>query len=300
MRASAKDARQELLRLVDKINVWKRNGERAPHKPLLFLRALALHCDNPEAAVAFRQIEDELSSLIRNYGPPRRSVHPEYPFWRLQHDGLWEVNVQKPLVTRMGNDDPLRTSLREANARGYLPKWVTTLLLEDSSLVKELAVRVLDAHFPTELHAELLRETGLARFLPIESRGHAAPREYWRSALDIYNHRCMISGLGARCADKTYGISPTLIRWPQAGGVFALGNTLVLSNFYRDLFVPGLITITPDMRLVLSDRAAVTADTAQFMKPHFAESVKVPSGVVASELVENLRWHNRQVFRGCA
>ena len=41
----------------------------------------------------FREAEPELTALLREFGPPRKSDHPEQPFWRLQRDGVWVVNA---------------------------------------------------------------------------------------------------------------------------------------------------------------------------------------------------------------
>jgi hypothetical protein len=51
----------------------------------------------------FEGIEDELRHLLVQYGPPRKSVHPEYPFWRLQSYGLWQVEGGSAL-SRRGNE----------------------------------------------------------------------------------------------------------------------------------------------------------------------------------------------------
>lgn len=46
--------RQRLLEALNRLNVWKSGGTRAPPEPLLLL-----------------------------FGPPHKAVHPVYPFWHL-------------------------------------------------------------------------------------------------------------------------------------------------------------------------------------------------------------------------
>jgi len=41
MSAGAGTGRDEILRRFDRLNVWRRGDQRAPHKPLLVLLALA-------------------------------------------------------------------------------------------------------------------------------------------------------------------------------------------------------------------------------------------------------------------
>ena len=45
------------------------------------------------------------------FGPSRKSYHPEYPFWRLQNDGIWEVASDVPLSRKPNVDIPV-TELR--------------------------------------------------------------------------------------------------------------------------------------------------------------------------------------------
>lgn len=290
--------RHKLFELVDKINVWHRDGERAPHKPLLLLKAIAIYCEHPDAIINFRDLETPLALLIRTYGPTRESVHPEYPFWRLQNDGLWEVTTDRLLIKRCGHDDPRLSELRSANARGVLPQWIVKLIREDSSLVNDVVTRVLNAHFPHELHDRLLRDTGLSKHIAGVSKPLLDYGEYWESALAAYGYRCAISGLGVRSGGNVYGVSPTLIRWPQAGGQVVLNNTLVLSDFYRELFVFGLMTITPDHRVIMVDGMDMTPETKVFVGGHQGRKIRVPASPSACPLPQNLCWHNRQVFKG--
>lgn len=76
---------KELKQLFAKINVWKRGDERAPHKPLLLLLALA-KCRNNQRYVSFAEVDKELTELLMDFGPSRQLQHTEFPFWRLQNE----------------------------------------------------------------------------------------------------------------------------------------------------------------------------------------------------------------------
>ena len=41
-------------------------------------------------------------------GRPRKSDHPEQPFWRLQRDGVWIVHAPSGLETKKGAEIPPR------------------------------------------------------------------------------------------------------------------------------------------------------------------------------------------------
>src|SRR4051794_9906799 len=75
----------------DDLSIWKQGDQRAPHKPLLVLYALG-RWQQGQTEVSFRQAELDLTALLREFGPPRKSDHPEQPYWRLQRDGVWVVH----------------------------------------------------------------------------------------------------------------------------------------------------------------------------------------------------------------
>jgi putative restriction endonuclease len=75
--------RDAALGLFDRLNVWSRGGRRAPHKPPLVLYALGRWSRGEPAGIPFKQADADLTGLLKEFGPPRQSYHPEYPSWRL-------------------------------------------------------------------------------------------------------------------------------------------------------------------------------------------------------------------------
>jgi putative restriction endonuclease len=53
--------------------------------------------------VEYAKVDADLGKLLVEFGPRRQSYHTEYPFWRLQNDGLWELTRTEGLTTRRGN-----------------------------------------------------------------------------------------------------------------------------------------------------------------------------------------------------
>ena len=140
---------------VAQLNVWSRSGVRAPHKPLLLLLVLGRKSQGLPDTVSFAEIEEELKGLLVEFGPSRQSYHPEYPFWRLQNDGIWEVTSDIPLRSRVSNTDVPVTELRQKNARGRLPQSALDELRASPRLLKEVARSILDSHFPYSLHEDI-------------------------------------------------------------------------------------------------------------------------------------------------
>jgi putative restriction endonuclease len=102
---------QALLDQFDRLAVWSRGDQRAPHKPLLVLYALGLWIRGDQADIPFSDVDRDLTELLREFGPPRQSYHPEYPFWRLQNDGVWTVGSTAPLPLRQSNTDLTKSAL---------------------------------------------------------------------------------------------------------------------------------------------------------------------------------------------
>lgn len=94
-----------ILSRFDDLAVWKQGDQRAPHKPLLILYALG-RWQRGLTEVSFREAEPELTGLLREFGPPRKSDHPEQPFWRLQRDGVWTVATPSDLPLKTGDSIP--------------------------------------------------------------------------------------------------------------------------------------------------------------------------------------------------
>lgn len=75
------------------------------------------------------------------FGPPRQSYHPEYPFWRLQNDGLWELTHTANLELRRGGTDAKKSELVEHSVSGGLVMPVYRALQEDPDLLNDEVIR---------------------------------------------------------------------------------------------------------------------------------------------------------------
>ena len=154
------------LAALERMQPWRRGGETAPHKPLLLLWAIRrLQLGRPRL-VDFNDAEAELRELIARFTPGRSRVHPEYPFWRLQADGLWEVEEAHEFPSRASNTDPPLSVLRERHARGGFPEDLYLALRRDSEAADAFALAVVRKCFATADHAEVLVAVGFQRSGP--------------------------------------------------------------------------------------------------------------------------------------
>lgn len=100
---------EPILNRFDDLSIWKKGDQRAAHKPLLVLYTLG-RWQRGQSDVTFREAEPDLTALLREFGPPRKSDHPEQPFWRLQRDGVWTVHAPAGLALEKGADIPRVTA----------------------------------------------------------------------------------------------------------------------------------------------------------------------------------------------
>lgn len=150
----------QAIAAIERIRPWRRGMEQAPHKPLLLLLALRRVQLGEPRLTDFRSIELPLRELIREYSPGRSRVHPEYPFWRLQHDGLWEVLDADTYSSRKSNTDPPVSELRNRPAIGGLPANLDATLRSSPAALCEIANLIARRFFPEGEAQQVLDSVG--------------------------------------------------------------------------------------------------------------------------------------------
>lgn len=136
------------------LSIWKKSGQRAPHKPLLILYALA-QLQRAQSVLPYTEVREKLKKLLFEFGPPRKSYHPEQPFVRLTSDGIWKLSSE--IDKRNFTDHQL---LLNQVAGGFTLE-ILLLLHKNNHLVAELAEQILHEHFPETMHTDILEEIGL-------------------------------------------------------------------------------------------------------------------------------------------
>lgn len=127
-----------ILSKFEALNVWKRGDQRAPHKPLLVLYALA-RWQQGETEIRFEAAAPILTGLLQEFGPNRKNDHPELPFFHLQSDGVWEMATAGTPSPRKGSKSFTRRELIEHHSTGKFTDDVLAALKQDPSLAGEIA-----------------------------------------------------------------------------------------------------------------------------------------------------------------
>jgi putative restriction endonuclease len=133
-------ARTSVPHRFGRLNVWGLGDQRAPHKPLPVLYALGRWNRGDKADVPFGQVDADLTGLLKEFGPPRRSYHPEYPFCRLQSDGVWVVHASGPLTPCQGSTGVRKSDLLARDAAGGFAPEVQAALRSHPAPVSEAGV----------------------------------------------------------------------------------------------------------------------------------------------------------------
>jgi putative restriction endonuclease len=121
----------------------RRDGQRAPHKPLLVLLALGRLAASGSSAMPWDEAKDELGDLIAEFGPGSRTGRVQsaaYPFTHLRSDGIWVLDQDVPM-DRVG-------PLAHERVTGRLEASVEAELRAHPELISSIARELAVGNFP--------------------------------------------------------------------------------------------------------------------------------------------------------
>jgi putative restriction endonuclease len=288
---------RELLDKANTLNVGQSVDRRAPHKPLLLLLAIAGVQKQLPRFHNYVEIEGELRRALAIFGRPAMRQNPQYPFWRLQNDKLWQVESDSPMIFRVSNSDPPRSQLVAKHARGGLLPAYYDALFGNLELQSALIHQLLDAHFPASTHEDIIGFFNLEVGQRVEANG-CTESEFRRAVLQAYNSRCAISDYSTNQEGFPLGVEAAFIKWPQSGGSSEISNGIALNTLHRKLFDLGLFTISANFRVRMSTRATGPQGFRDFMSRFDGCPINLPDEKDLRPSVSALAWHSSEVFRG--
>jgi putative restriction endonuclease len=297
-RGRSKEVKEAFLEQLGSLRVWQRGDERAPHKPLLLLYALARVSRAEERLVPYAEAREPLERLLKEFGPARRVYHPEQPFVRLESDGIWEVRTEKAAWVAEG--EPTSRKLLDADVRAGFPDPIHRALAADPALVRKSAEILLEAEFPGTLHDEILTELGFD-FGGEGSWVFQARRDptFRARVLLAYAFRCAVCDFHLQIDHAPLGLDAAHIRWKQLMGPDLVNNGLSLCTLHHRLFDRGAFTVNEERRVLVSGQVVGDSLKDALMRFHGSpvQEPREPEFLAGSE---HLAWHGREVFRGPA
>ena len=278
------------------ITIWQRGGEKAPHKPLLARYAIARLLRGESRMIPYAEVDRELGKLLIEFGPRRQSYHPEYPFWRLQNDGLWEVTPTEGLATRSGNTDAKKSELLKHNVHGgFLPEIYDTLS-RDKPLARAIVEDLLNANFPASIHQDILGSVGIE--FAIDTRVVIARSPDFRDRiLRAYEYSCAVCGFDVRLGTVPVALEAAHIKWHQAGGPDEERNGLALCTLHHKLFDRGVFTLSNSMSVIVSEGANGTRGFQEWVVAYHGRAIRAPQRPTYYPDENWVAWHVREVFQ---
>lgn len=294
--------RVEVIDAFSRLAMWARCGVRAPHKPLLVLYAIGQLLQGKDG-VGFRDVEEPLRGLLRAFGPPRRTQHPEDPFWRLRTDGVWVVQGLRPRTTVAGGARIV--DLRRNDNIGRFSEGIQAAFREDLRLALDVALLLLEAHFPSSMHEEILSAVGLdANFIERsagQARGIGQERQrdpaFREQVLIAYEYSCAVCRMDIRLDEKSLALDAAHIKWHAAGGPDIVPNGLALCSLHHRVFDKGGLTVDHDLLIRISERVTGTTGRQEALLRFNREPLLRPQRIEQVPKCEFLDWHQRNVFR---
>ena len=299
--------RTEILRRFQAFIIWKRSGERAPHKPLLILYAIGKLLLGEER-LRYKEIEDDLRDLLKEFGPCRKNYRPQDPFWRLKNarnpeDRIWEIpNEDKISEIRRSNGKPtgdaIMGDLRKYGVGGFLQP-IADPLRNNIGLRFEVVGGLLSSHFPVTYHEDILQTVGIQWSFGA-SRQPRDPK-FRQKVLEAYGHRCAICGFNVTLRDRPIGIEAAHIKWHMAAGPDTPQNGMALCALHHKLFDRGVFTLSDQLAIKVSEQVE-TASTGfeEWLAQFDNREIYFPSEPSYYPHEDFTEWHRKQVFKGPA
>ena len=301
----------DLFERFQALKLWKSGDTRAPHKPLLALWAIGRCLRGTPRLASYALIDQELAKLLRRFGPHRKTIHTEDPFWRMQGDGVWELD-RPSLVRRNRGGGPHKGDLRRHQIRGGLTEADYAILQGDRQLAFQIAEYLVANHFPATLHDTVLEATAV---VPPDAALGSEVREiddwtlvrrrrrdpkFRAQVLAAYGSRCAVCEFAGRLGDAPLAIEAAHIKWHEAKGPAVVDNGLALCSLHHDLFDIGAFTLlpeSPELRVVTAGGVQGAGVEGALRRYHGAPLRAPPLSGFPRPDAKFLAWHRREVFR---
>ena len=288
--------KETVLQKFETLNIWRKDGARAPHKPLLVLYAIGELLRGKSRLLPYTEVDDNFGDILAEFGPRRSRQGTYYPFWRLQTDCIWEVSdADKIRLTSRG--DALKGDLVDYDVRGGFTEEVANHLQTDSVLASEIIQRMLDGHFPPTWHEDILQKVGI-ELNPKGTIRQKRDPNFRTNILKAYEYRCAVCGFDVRVGNQPVALEAAHIKWHQAGGPDLEVNGLALCSLHHKLFDRGAFTLSNDLEVLVSDDAHGTAGFHEWLMRFHGEKLNFPQRQTYYPSENYTRWHVSEVFQG--
>ena len=247
--------------------------------------------------ISFSEIDGHLKELLIEFGPTRKSYHPEYPFWRLQNDGIWELTNIENVSARKGNTDAKKSELLKYNVHGGFKNNIYNTIKSDINFLSTLATSILEDNFPNSMHEDILQAIGLDLDSLANLKRKRDPH-FRDKVLTAYEYQCAVCGFNVRVGHSLVALEAAHIKWHQAGGPDTEKNGVALCALHHKLFDRGAFTLSKDRIIQVSNIAHGTQGFTEWLMAFHGQKLKMPQSNSYYPEPQFVNWHSREVFQG--
>jgi len=283
----------QVLEAFARVKSFTQGDKRAPHKPILLLLALAA-VQRGERWLRFSEVEASFRSAFFAFGPYQAAPRLEFPFWRLQNDGIWSLPQAAVLRDHQNasGDVPI-TRLREVDAQAGFTQELFDALYTSPELVNAVAEQLLAGSFPPSIHQDFLDAIGFQWTLVLRRSRRPAFRV---EILRIYERRCAVCGYDGRLGMVDLAIEAGHIKWHAAGGPDTADNGLALCSFHHVALDRGAISIDDRLRVMVSQDVVGTSQVEEMLLRFSGQPLLGPQLGSPRPSHKYLQWHQEEVF----
>ena len=295
---------KEFLDVIDSLRVWRKGNERAPHKPLLILLALARLHNNQDRFLPYSDVSRDLRGLLKAFGPQRTSHNPDQPFLRLEKE-IWALADSNGEVAERFRSYGIGKLVAE-DIHGCFSDSAFELLSKHRDTACRAALHLLHANFPESYHESILERLNFLGALgekdPVSSVKQQDLRDpqFRPAVLREYRKQCAICESNVRLEDSLLDLEAAHIMWHAVGGPDSVENGLALCSFHHKAFDRGAIGIEPvcdSYRVIVSSELNGSGPGTKWLLDFQDKEVATPQHEALAPQVEFVEWHLSEVFR---
>lgn len=286
---------EQLIEKVSKINVCTNKGKRSPHKPLLILLSLGRLQQKKTRLVEFKDIEEQFSQLLTDFGPDSARKTPYHPFYRLSRDGFWECpDLNMP--------PPSNKYLRDHRVKAGFTKEAYELLNTNEELIKSVAQLTLTTHFPDTYYEDIINDVGLD--MEFDSAIASSPKvkrkrdpAFRKRILEAYHYKCAICDFSLFLGSSSIALEAAHIQWHNVGGPDIETNGLALCSMHHKLLDRGAIAISNDKKIIVSQRVHGGQSAEDWLYNFDGKPLRQPRNKEYTPDQKFIDWHVKEVFK---
>ena len=288
--------RELIIQKFSTLGIWRREGERAPHKPLLVLYAIGKLLRGESRLIPYCEVDKGLGKLLQEFGPRQSRQGSQYPFWRLRNDDVWEITDADQIVPN-ASGDARKSDLLARSVSGGFREVIATQLQNDSKLTFEIIHSLLDTHFPPSIHGDILQAVKIEPTLRVfDTRRRDS--HFRENVLRAYEYKCAICGFDVKLGHAPIGLEASHIKWHAAGGPNQVVNGLTLCVLHHKLFDRGAFTMSKQWEILVSDDAHGSVGFQEWLMRFHGKKINFPQRQSYYPQANFIGWHVREVFQG--